>query len=201
MSAADPNEGSEAFVAGPERMQDILRRHLPGLRGFLRLRAGRLLLEKESCSDLAQSVCRDVLENAGKLRFDNEAGFRKWLYTTAVRKIADRYEYYLAEKRNVRRDERAAGGESDEYATLHAYAGFYTPSQHAAAREEVTRVENAFNRLGEEQQNIILMAKMMGMSRAEIAKETGKSEVNVRVMLSRALARLTELLGDRQTDD
>ena len=41
------------------------------------------------------------------------------------------------------------------------------------------------------------MAKMMGLSRAEIATELGKSEVAVRSILSRALAQLTDLLGAR----
>lgn len=187
---AGATRGDEAAVA------ELLRRHLPGLRGFLRLRAGRLLLEKESCSDLAQSVCRDVLQQAERFRFDGEAGFRKWLYTTALRKIADRYEYYLAAKRDAEREaaQRADGSRAGE--TLHAYAGFYSPSQQAAAREELTRVEAAFARLAEEQQEVILMAKMMGLSRGEIAQELGKSEGAVRMLLSRSMARLTELLGE-----
>jgi RNA polymerase sigma-70 factor (ECF subfamily) len=189
---AGATRGEEAAVA------ELLHRHLPGLSGFLRLRAGRLLLEKESCSDLAQSVCRDVLQNAGQFRFDGEAGFRKWLYTTALRKIADRYEYYLAAKRNAGREEDAAS--SREAETLHAYAGFYSPSQQAAAREEVSRVESAFARLADDQQEVILMAKMMGLSRAEIAAELGKSEGAVRMLLSRSMARLTELLGEPVVD-
>ncbi|MCA8948952.1 MAG: sigma-70 family RNA polymerase sigma factor [Planctomycetes bacterium] len=173
---------------------ELLNRYLPGLRGFLRLRAGRLLLEKESCSDLAQSVCHDVLVNAGKLQFDSEEGFRKWLFTTAMRKIADRYEYYLAAKRDVNREHvPQSDGVAD---TLRAYAGFFTPSQHAAAREELTRVEAAFQRLSHEQQDVILMAKMMGLSRAQIAAETGRTEVGVRTLLSRALARLTDMLAE-----
>jgi len=176
----------------------LLERYLPGLRGFLRLRAGRLLLEKESCSDLAQSVCRDVLENMPRFRYDGEAGFRKWLYTTAARKIADRYEYYRAAKRNVAREhapiERSAG--DNDFDVLGAYRSFYTPSQHAAAREELGRIEAAFTELPDEQQQVILYAKMMGLPRAEIAREMGKTEGAVRTLLCRALAHLAEKLDD-----
>ena len=179
----------------PPDVAELLRQHLPGLRGFLRLRAGRLVLDRESCSDLAQSVCRDVLENAERMRFGGEGGFRKWLYTTALRKIADRYEYYLAAKRAAGREARVERDEAGE--TLAAYGGFYSPSQQAAASEELGRVESAFERLSAEQQDVILMAKMMGLSRAEIATELGKSEVAVRSILSRALAQLTDLLGAR----
>ncbi|MCA8973402.1 MAG: sigma-70 family RNA polymerase sigma factor [Planctomycetes bacterium] len=188
-------------MAPPDELDtdELLRRFLPGLRGFLRLRAGRLLLEKESCSDLAQSVCRDVLENVGKLQLDGEESFRRWLYTTAARKIADRYEYYLAGRRNVNREADRHTG--DDARTLEAYAGFYSPSQHAAAREELLRVEDAFARLRSEEQDVVLMAKMMGLSRQQIAAETGRSEAAVRKQLSRALARLTDMLATPEGDE
>ena len=54
-------------------VEALLVEHLPALRAFVRLKAGALLLEKESCSDLAQSVCRDVLANAGRFRWGGEA--------------------------------------------------------------------------------------------------------------------------------
>ncbi len=38
------------------------------------------------------------------------------------------------------------------------------------------------------------MARLMGMSHAEIARELGKTEVAVRSMLSRALAELSSYL-------
>lgn len=183
---------------GGRSVAELLRENLPSLRGFLRLRAGRLLLAKESCSDLAQSICRDILQNAERLRYDGEVGFRRWLYSTALRKIADRYEYYLAEKRTPAREAEATEHEDRE--TLAAYAGFYTPSQQAVAREELSRVEQAFARLRDGEQEVVLMAKMMGLSRAEIAAQLGKSEAAVRTMLSRALARLTHLLGDGSSD-
>ncbi|MCC7061232.1 MAG: sigma-70 family RNA polymerase sigma factor [Planctomycetes bacterium] len=167
----------------------LLQEHLPALRAFVRLKAGPMLLAKESCSDLAQSVCRDVLENADRFRFGGEAEFRKWLFTTAMRKIADRAEHWQAGKRNVRRE--AAGLEEEE---MRGYAGIYTPSGQAAAREELARVEAGFGQLSPEKQEVILMARLMGLSHAQIAQELGKSEVAVRTMLSRALAELAEHL-------
>src|SRR5678815_2282484 len=106
--------------------------HLPALRAFVRLKAGAMLLARESCSDLAQSVCRDVLEHAERFRFGGEAEFRKWLFTTAMRKIADRVEGWRAGKRDGQRER--AGLDEEE---ILGFAGIYTPSQHAAAREEM----------------------------------------------------------------
>lgn len=166
----------------------LLQQHLPALRAFVRLKAGAMLLAKESCSDLAQSVCRDVLENAERFRFGGEPEFRKWLFTVAMRKIADRAEHWRAGKRDPRRE---AGFQEDE---VRGFAPIWTPSGQAAAREELARVEQGFATLAPEKQEVILMARLMGMSHAQIAAELGKTEVAVRTMLSRALAELAEHL-------
>jgi RNA polymerase sigma-70 factor (ECF subfamily) len=178
-----------------EAVEVLLQRYLPSLRAFLRLRAGRLLLEKESCSDLAQSVCRDVLENMERFRYAGEAGFKRWLFTTAQRKIADRYEYYLAKKRTSEREHRAADVSSVDQEILGSYRSFYTPSEQAVAREELQRLEQVFDQLTEDQQQVILLDRIVGMSRAEIAQEMGRNEAAVKSLLFRALSRLGELLG------
>ena len=170
-------------------VEALLVEHLPALRAFVRLKAGALLLEKESCSDLAQSVCRDVLANAGRFRWGGEAEFRKWLFTTAMRKIADRHAHWRAGKRAAAREQSVADDEA-----LLGYQSFCTPSRTAGAREELTRVEGAFARLAPDKQEVILMARLFGMTAGQIGAEIGKSEGAVRTMLSRALAELAERL-------
>ncbi|MCB9882292.1 MAG: sigma-70 family RNA polymerase sigma factor [Planctomycetes bacterium] len=179
-----------------EAVEVLLARYLPGLQAFVRLRAGRMLLARESCSDLAQSVCRDVLENVDRFQYRGEIAFKKWLFTTAMRKIADRYEYYRAAKRDVAREATPSPGKSTvtDLDVLNCYRAFYTPSQHAVAREELERAEQAFQSLPEDQQEVIVLAKVVGMSRAEIAVEMGRSEGAVRTLLHRSLAHLAELL-------
>ncbi len=167
----------------------LLQQHLPALRAFVRLKAGPSLLAKESCSDLAQSVCRDVLENAERFQFGGEAEFRKWLFTTAMRKIADRAEHWRAGKRDQGKER---GGLDEE--ELRGFASIYTPSGQAAAREELQRVEAAFGKLAPEKQEVVLMARLMGLSHTQIAQELGKTEVAVRSILSRALAELSAFL-------
>src|SRR5688500_18947507 len=52
----------EAAAGGDEAAAGrLLAEHLGGLRSFIRLRMGKALRERESCSDIAQSVCREVL--------------------------------------------------------------------------------------------------------------------------------------------
>lgn len=188
------NQDLEALVRAASQhdgaaVSTLLQQHLPALRAFVRLKAGPTLLAKESCSDLAQSVCRDVLENADRFRFGGEAEFRKWLFTTAMRKIADRAEHWRAGKRDAGKER---GGLDEE--EMRGFASIYTPSNHAAAREELARVEAAFGKLAPEKQEVVLMARLMGLSHTQIAQELGKTEVAVRSILSRALAELSAFL-------
>jgi DNA-directed RNA polymerase specialized sigma24 family protein len=73
-------------------IDQLLERYLPGLRAFIRMRAGPMIRRRESESDLAQSVCREVLEHLDQFQYGDEVGFKRWLYTTALRKILHRYE-------------------------------------------------------------------------------------------------------------
>ena len=191
---------TRVLVAGAARGEQdavatLLERYMPGLRAYVRLRADEALRARESCSDLVQSACREVLANLEKFRYADEAGFKQWLYATAMRKILHRHEYHRAAKRDVLRDiPLAVSGAGGDARLLDCYRSFSSPSQHAVAREELARVEGAFAKLGDEQREVILQAKLMGLSRAEIAANLGKTEVAVRVLLHRALARLAQEL-------
>jgi RNA polymerase sigma factor (sigma-70 family) len=181
-------------------VRTLLERYLPGLRAFVRLNSGKLVRSRESCSDLVQSACREVLQNTRGFVYGGEAGFRQWLYRTALRKIAHRVEHWQAAKRDVARDAVSLPANdaptADSAQLLACYQAFYTPSQQAQAREELARVESAFDRLSEPHRQVIVMAKLLGMSRAEIGAELGRSELAVRTLLSRALAQLaTELVA------
>ena len=87
-------------------VRTLLSRYLPGLRAFVRLHSGKLVRSKESCSDLVQSACREVLEHASDFAYGGEAGFKQWLYRTALRKIAHRAEYWRADRRDAAREHR-----------------------------------------------------------------------------------------------
>jgi RNA polymerase sigma-70 factor, ECF subfamily len=183
-------------------VQQLLQRHLPGLRAYVRLRAGATLRKHESSSDLVQSVCRDVLENMGRFRYPGEAAFRAWLYATALRKIADRAEYWRAAKRDPGREVRIEGHAAptapsthDDARLLDVYrASFFSPSQAAMGREALARIEQAFEKLPEDYREVIVLSRVVGLSRAEIAERMGRTEASVRNLVSRALAELAEHL-------
>jgi RNA polymerase sigma-70 factor (ECF subfamily) len=175
-------------------IDELLRRYLPELRAFVRLRAGSALRAHESSSDIVQSVCREILEHSERFRHPSESAFKRWLFTTALRKISDRWEHWTAAKRNAGGEPAAAGDVSGQRELAGCYASIFSPSAEAMLREEIERLEAAFERLGEEQREVITLAHLAGLSRAEIAEQMGRTEGAVRVLLHRSLARLAELL-------
>ncbi len=174
-------------------METLLERNLPGLQAFVRLRAGPSLLSHESSSDLAQSVCRELLENRDRYRHQGEEEFRRWLYTTASRKIANRHAFHRAHIRNADRH-AAVDAAGDDPALLDACRRVSTPSGRLVSAEEVARIEAVLGSLSEERREVILLSRVAELSHREIAEHQGRSEAACRVLLHRALADLAERL-------
>lgn len=194
----DSLELVERLAAGDRcAMDQLLERHLPTLRGYVRLNSDRALRAKESCTDIVQSICRELLEHSDCFQHPTENAFRHWLYSTALRKIRKRSRYYHAQKRDVDQEVRVAADEWDASRPdlSLCYSRLGSPSQEAMARESQERLERAFEELSDEHREVLVLARVVGLSRAEIAEKMGRSELAVRSLLFRANARLGNLLG------
>ncbi len=172
-------------------VEALLTEHLPGLRAYVRLKAGLLTHAREGESDVVQSTCRAVLEQAEQFRHQGEGRFRRWLYTTALRKILDKHDFHTAARRDARRE---TGGDPAEI--LAVYHHVCTPSRVASAHEQLDRIESAFAALDDDHREVVLLSRIMGLSRAEVADAMGRSEASVRGLLHRALTRLSRDLQD-----
>ncbi|MEM7308015.1 MAG: sigma-70 family RNA polymerase sigma factor [Planctomycetota bacterium] len=175
-------------------IEPLLTRHLPGLRAFVRARAGALVRGREDDADIVQSVCREVLTHRERFTVPAEQGFKRWLYLSALRKIQRRREHWLAQKRDIGREVAAEGSRSDAD-LLAGYATLCTPSRELMAREAIERIEQAVDALPDDYREALTLSRIVGLTRAEIADVMGKSEGSVRMLLSRAQARLVELLA------
>lgn len=194
MSQRDSRDLVAAAAGGDaEALDGLLQEHLPGLRAFVRLRADRLVRAKESSSDLVQSVCREVLEHLDRFEYQSEVGFRQWLYRTAERKIIDRFRYWNASKRAAAREEPAS--ETGESSLLSCYSSIYTPSHDASIKEELARVEAAFDELPDDYREIITLSRIVGLTNEEIGRELGRTESSVKNALYRGLALLSDIVA------
>ncbi|MCR9244778.1 MAG: RNA polymerase sigma factor [bacterium] len=169
-------------------LDELLRRHLPDLRAFVRAKSGQVIRERESCSDLVQTVCREVLGGLEGYEWRGEGSFRHWLFTVALNKIRGRADYYAAQRRDSRR-------EVGDDALAGVYATMCGPSQHAIAAEAVANFESGLDRLAEDHRDVVLMSRVVGLSHAEIADELGIEVGAVRTRLSRALTRLATIMA------
>ena len=163
--------------------------HFPALLAYVRLHADPMIRQNESCADVVQSVCREVLEDAASFEYRGIAPFRKWLFQRVLTKLIDRKRFYLGQKRDVRRA-RPLGELCTQSGLEQLYASICSPSEAAIANEDIARLERAFARLPEDYRQMITMSRLLGMTHAEIAAELGRNEGAVRVLLHRALARL-----------
>lgn len=193
--------GSEEILTGlgqgdPGAIGALLEQHLAPLRAFIRLHAGKEIRAKEEHSDIVQSVCRELLQNAHRFEFRGEAAFRGWLYTAALRKVVQRARYYRRAARDIGREQppAAATGAPD---LLEVYRTVCSPSRAAIAREELARVEAVIDALPEHYREVLLLSRIAGLSQREIGERIGKSEIAVQRILSRALAKLATLLCER----
>ena len=184
----------DAACAGDEdALEQLLVRHIPTVEAMVRLRAGKLVRAKESTRDIAQSVCREALRNIERFHRGGEQGFRHWLLATVMRKISNKHEFWMAARRDAAREAAAWTGDG-EARFLEAYQSVTSPSRRLMAREEIDRIESAFDQLSPEDRDLIIRARFLEMSREEIAAEDGVNAAAIRVRLHRALAKLAVLL-------
>jgi len=183
-----------AARSGDSSARDDLFRHvLPDLRAFIRLRTDIPLRLRESTSDLVQSTCREVLSDLSQFEYRGPARFRNWMFTVALNKIREKARFHRAERRDPAREQQPS--RDGDLGLLAAYQVLANPCQGAIAREEMLQFEAAFDRLEQPHQDVILWSRLVGLSHGEIAARMDRTEQAVRSLLSRALARLSTLLG------
>jgi RNA polymerase sigma factor (sigma-70 family) len=195
--SAGPAQASQALVlrasrGDPVAVEDLLALHLPALRAFVRLRCGPMIRAKESSSDLVQSVCRELLGGLHDFEYAGEAAFKSWLFTAAARKVADRAAFWQAGKREAAREAQPAfdATGSGDGALIDIYRTACTPSQVVMGREALERIEAAFDTLPDDYREAVVLSRVLGMSRAEVAAAMGRTEAAVRHLLFRGLAQL-----------
>lgn len=190
---------SAASQGDAEAVDALLERYLPRLRAFLRLRLAPEIRAKESCSDVVQSTCREILQHIDRYQYRGDVNFKQWLFTTALRKLSKKAEYYHAAKRNVGREVglQAKGEAPAEDLLAQAYHTLSTPSAVLTQREEINHIEATFDTLPEDYQEVITLSRIVGLSHKEIADAMGRSETATRSLLHRALAQFADELARR----
>ncbi len=178
-------------------VDELLERFQPELHAFLRFHMGREIAARESVSDLAQSVCREVLQDLSQFEYRGESSFKRWLFLQAQRKIASRGRFHAQLCRDPDREQPFDA--NDDFAI--GAVDLLTPSRHAIAREDLAGFSQSVEALPEVQRRVLILCRGLGMSPAEAAAELGKTANAVRVALHRGLARLAVLLDAQESTE
>jgi RNA polymerase sigma-70 factor (ECF subfamily) len=158
----------------------------------VRFATGRLG-DAEKAEDVTSETFESVLRNLGSYRPGTD--FEAWLFTIAHRRVADHFRR-RSRRREVELDETVhptdRGGRHALPGPLPVAAG---PEEAVLAAERRAEVAGAFRRLRADQQEVLALRVLGGLSAVQVAKVLGKSEGAVRVAQHRALRSLRELMG------
>jgi RNA polymerase sigma factor (sigma-70 family) len=178
----------ESLMNAPERSALVLVEELPRLQAYVRLRMGAELRACESARDIVQSVCIELLEREKSLEWRGRESFRYWLFVTALNKVKQRLRHHRVRRRGALR-----WSEVDKLALSGCYASV-TPLQAVQTQEGIEQLEAAFDTLPSHYADIITLRRIVGVPYATLAAERGVTEASLRLLLRRALARLSTLL-------
>ncbi|HZP28507.1 MAG TPA: sigma-70 family RNA polymerase sigma factor [Acidimicrobiia bacterium] len=152
----------------------------PNVLAYLRARS------RADAEDIASDVWVSVA--AGLQRFQgDESGFRGWVFTIARRRLVD------ARRRRVRRATDPAPRE-----VFTAIASDVDPEGEVVTRLDYEAALSALATLPRDQEDVVLLRVVAGLSVEEVGQALGKRPGTVRVLQHRALRRLATVLGDHR---
>jgi RNA polymerase sigma-70 factor (ECF subfamily) len=154
-----------------------------------RFATGRLG-DVEKAEDVTSETFEAVCRNLGSYRPGTD--FEAWLFTIAHRRVADHFRR-RSRRREVALDEATQPTRPGGLAgSLPAVAG---PEEALLAAERRAEVAGAFRRLRADQQEVLALRVLGGLSAVQVGEVLGKSEGAVRVAQHRALRSLREAMG------
>ncbi len=176
-------DGAAAVEALVERARHGDREALAGLYDRYRDRVARFATGRLSDAEKAEDVTSETFEAMLRNLRSYQPGtdFEAWLFTIAHRRVSD-YFRRIGRRREVELDD----------AVHPASAG---PEDDLVAAESLAEVARAFRDLRPDQQEVLSLRVLAGLSAAQVGEVLGKSEGAVRVSQHRALASLRELIG------
>ena len=166
------------------------------IRRIVRFRMGSELRSQLESMDLVQEALIEAIKDLGDFTFSNDGDFLQWLSSIVENTIRDNVDRIHVAKRDVRR-QVSLENMTERTDRLHADVGLpvvtTTPSVVLSLREEFDRLERAMDRLKPQYREVLVLAKIEGLSCKEIAAKQNKRPAAVAMSLSRAIVALTNL--------
>jgi RNA polymerase sigma-70 factor (ECF subfamily) len=156
---------------------------------------GNELRSKLESMDMVQDVLMCAFRDFEDFKYTSEGDLLRWLGKIAENRIRDNLDKLHAEKRDIRKEiplhDDGATSRNDRVRVLEP-ARDTTPSVILSKREELDKLEKAIDKLKPEYKEVIILAKIDGLSYKEIGQRLGKSADAAGHMLLRAMVSLTD---------
>ena len=174
--------------------------HRGPLAGFVQSITGDRLLSVVEIDDLMQEISAAAIAGLATAPL-KEYEPMQWLRQVARRRVVDAHRFHFdAKRRDAGRQQsiHAAGSGGDDAVGLEALlAASLTSATAAVSRDfRMQRLDEAIAGLGDEQRAAVRMRYAEGLPTKQIAQRLGKTDVAVRVLLSRSMKVLEQQLQD-----
>lgn len=174
-------------------LEQLFRIYGERVRRIVRMRMGAELRAKLESVDIVQDAMVCAVRDLSGFIYKNEGDFLHWLSKIAENRIRDNLDKLHAGKRDICREvslDRPVTGVGNRPMAPADPIVTTTPSVICTRQEEYNRLEKAMDKLKPEHREIIMLAKIEGLSYNQIGERLDKSPNAVGVLLSRAMLAL-----------
>lgn len=180
-------------------LAELLNQCRPRLAAYIDRQLGDALRARIEIDDLLQEVNVEAVRTFGAIEWGDRDPFG-WLCQVAQRRIIDAHRRLLGSQkrggaREVRLDSPAAD-DTQRAGIVDLLAASMTTASQAFSRNQRERLLiEALAKLSPQQRDALRMRYVEGLPSKEIALRLGKSDGAIRVMLTRSLKLLHDLMG------
>ncbi len=171
------------------------------LMAFISRRLGDGLRKKVEVEDIFQEVSAECIRTLTP-EWPGEREPFSWLCHVAERKIVDAHRHHFeAKKRDAGKERalevRSPGGQEIGMVNM-LVKSMTTPSAAFSRNAREVRLQEAIAQLNEDQQKAVRLKYIENKPSKEIAEVLGKSDAAVRVMLTRTMKQLHEIMAEAE---
>lgn len=181
-----------------DALAEFVESRRPQLLAYITRNLGSSLSRKVEPQDILQEVSIDCVRALPQVDLSERDPF-SWLCQVAERRIIDAHRKHVAaQKRSADREVPldAKGRDSSQRGMIDFLVASMTTASQAFSRDQRhIQLQVALEKLPADHREALRLRYVVGIPTKQIAEKLGKSDGAVRVMLTRTLNRLQEILG------
>jgi RNA polymerase sigma-70 factor, ECF subfamily len=202
MPPLDPLLLQRLQAGDAQALAELIETHRRQLLSYIDHQLGAALRHKVEPEDVLQETTIKALRYLPETDLTQRDPFG-WLCQLAEQRIIDAHRKFIgSQKRSAEREVplQAPAGRDGQGGWLDMLAASLTsPSQAFSRDARAIRLQEALNQLPEEHRTALRLRYVDGLPTKEIAQRLGKTDGALRVLLTRTLARLQQILEDNSS--